>query len=79
MDDAGDEGAVQVNRAGLLQPFRRAVSDIRRSTSLPRDYVINDLSMKPPYTPGTDKLEDNRSGTMQGQRSINEPVAIQSS
>ncbi len=22
MDDAGDEGAVQVNRAGLLQPFR---------------------------------------------------------
>jgi hypothetical protein len=46
MDDAGDEGAVQVNRAGLLQPFR---------------------------------LEDNSSGTMQGQRSIDEPVAIQSS
>lgn len=43
MDDAGDEGAVQMNRAGLLQPFR---------------------------------LEDNSSGTMQGERSIDEPVAI---
>ena len=46
MDDAGNEGAVQVNRAGLLQPLR---------------------------------LEDNSSGTMQGQRSIDEPGAIQSS
>jgi hypothetical protein len=46
MDDAGDEGRSQVNRAGLLQPFR---------------------------------LEGNSSATMQGQRSIAEPVAIQSS